>query len=85
VSTLEEVMQLSLAERQAYIQHEAGLNHDGEQVCMRCGISMPRLLPIFRPVAQKGTVLYVGEAPLWGFVPDATPCQKKKYQWNAQP
>jgi hypothetical protein len=76
--TLEQLMQHPIETRRAWTQHDAGLNYDGEQVCLRCGISLPRLLPAFRPVCSHGQRLYLGP------IPDATPCRKRSTQWNAQ-
>lgn len=68
-----------LQHRQLWTEHDAGLDHDGNQVCLRCGIAFPRMLPAYRTVYT-----YKNRLNITATIPDATPCQKRSDQWNAQ-
>ena len=70
--TLDQLYNTPIAMRRRWTRHQAGLNHDGQSVCMTCGIGLPRLMPTFRTVCTYGDRLYLDD------IPDATPCTAPK-------
>ena len=66
--TIDQLMSVPLETRQAWTQHRTGLNFEGRSVCERCGIELPRMMPVVQDVCTHGRKLYIGP------VPDATPC-----------
>lgn len=55
-----------------WTQHESWLNPDGKTVCARCGIELPRLMPVQQAVCTSGTRLSLGKRP------DAVPCKEHR-------
>lgn len=42
-------------------RHQAGLNRDGQSVCVRCGVELPRLIPVNQTVCTKEDRLFLGD------------------------
>jgi hypothetical protein len=56
-----------------WTQHESWLNPDGKTVCARCGVELPRLLPVQQTIYTSGTYLSLGPRA------DAEKCKQSRF------
>lgn len=44
-----------------WIRHTKGLSHDGRCICTRCGIELPRMMPVQQTVCTREDRLYLND------------------------